>query len=269
MTELPRLRPEPIPAIHPLPEYLAEGRRKAWYEDMKQIFQVPWMGVVTMAYAHYPNFYETLWQGVRDLCASRPFVEGCLGNRAFVETEVAKLDPAPIGDRLGEIGYARREIEAIHQIIEVFSHGNQPYVVLATITRYLLEAGDVGGTTDPEAAPPYVGRHAPPFRCALRPDGGASRRRADPGRLRGSRARSELAVRQHGLPCSRALAQLLGHGLGRPAPGSGHAGPRDNLSGRPRSLREVGREDAAESRRYYGRIAPQSSRKGRTLRGDP
>ena len=163
MTELPRLRPEPIPAIHPLPEYLAEGRRKAWYEDMKQIFQVPWMGVVTMAYAHYPSFYETLWQGVRDLCASQPFVEGCLSNRAFVETEVAKLEPAPIGDRLGEIGYARREIEAIHQIIEVFSHGNQPYVVLATITRYLLEAGDVGGTTEPEAAPPYVGRHAPPF----------------------------------------------------------------------------------------------------------
>ena len=36
MTDLPRLRPEPIPAIHPLPEYLAGGLRKAWYEDMKQ-----------------------------------------------------------------------------------------------------------------------------------------------------------------------------------------------------------------------------------------
>ena len=163
MTELPRLRPEPIPAIHPLPEYLAEGRRKAWYEDMKQVLQVPWMGVVTMAYAHYPTFYETLWQGVRDLCTSRPFVEAFLGNRAFVETEVAKLDPPPIAERLREIGYAAREVEQICQIVEVFSHGNQPYVVLATLARYLLEAGDMTGTTDPKAAPPYGERHAPAF----------------------------------------------------------------------------------------------------------
>ena len=91
MTNLARLRPEPIPAIYPLPEHLAEGRRKAWYEEMKQALQVPWMGVVTMAYAHYPTFYATLWQGVRELCASRPFVELCLDNRAFVETEIAKL----------------------------------------------------------------------------------------------------------------------------------------------------------------------------------
>ena len=163
MTELPRLRPEPIPAIHPLPEYLAGGLRKAWYEDMKQIFQVPWMGVVTMAYAHYPTFYETLWQGVRDLCTSRPFVQAFLGNRAFAETEVAKLDPPPIDERLREAGYAPREIEAIRQVVEVFSHGNQPYVLLATLTRYLLEVGDMSGTTDQEAAPLYADRHAPAF----------------------------------------------------------------------------------------------------------
>ena len=160
---LPRLRPDPIPAIHPLPEYLAEGRRRAWYDDMKQVFQVPWMGVVTMAYAHYPNFFDTLWQGARDLCGSRPFVEGFLSNREFVESEVAKLEPAAIDHRLDECGYAPREIDSIKQIIEVFSHGNQPYVVLATLTRYLLEAGDMGGTTDPAAAPPYAGIHAPGF----------------------------------------------------------------------------------------------------------
>jgi hypothetical protein len=164
VTNLPRRRPDPIPAIHPLPEYLAEGRRRAWYDDMKRVFQVPWMGVVTMAYAHYPNFFETLWQGVRDLCASRPFVEGCLDNRAFVESEVAKLEPPTIGDRLDEMGYAPREIENIKETIEVFSHGNQPYVVLATLARYLLEAGDMLGVArNPEAAPPYAGRHAPGF----------------------------------------------------------------------------------------------------------
>ncbi len=164
---LPRHRPEPTPAIHPLPEYLAEGRRKAWYREMKQIFQVPWIGVVTMAYAHYPNFYETLWRGVRDLCASRPYVEACLANRAFVEAEVNKLRPPTVTERLREIGYAPREIEDIRQMIDVFGHGNQGYVLLATITRYLLEAGDLGGPTDAKAAPRYTGRHAPDFNGAL------------------------------------------------------------------------------------------------------
>jgi hypothetical protein len=163
MTSLPRLRPDPIPAIHPLPEYLADGRRRTWYEDTKQILQVPWMGVVTMAYAHYPHFYETLWSGVRDLCASQPFVDAFLENRGFVESEVARLDPAPIDGRLAGIGYAPREVAAIGQMIEVFSHGNQPYVVLATIARYLLEAGDMGGPNDPSAARAFTGRHAPSF----------------------------------------------------------------------------------------------------------
>jgi hypothetical protein len=161
--KLRRLRPDPIPAIHPLPEYLAEGRRKAWYDDTKQILQVPWMGVVTMAYAHYPAFFETLWMGARELCASRPFVEACRGSRALVETQVAKLNPPPIGERLHVAGYAPREIENIREIIEVFSHGNQPYVVLATVARYLLEVGDMAGTTQPEAAPRYADRHAPSF----------------------------------------------------------------------------------------------------------
>lgn len=161
MMKLPRLRPEPMPAIHPLPEYMAEGERKRWYEEAKQVLQVPWMGVITMAYAHYPSFYETWWQGVRDLCASRPFVEACLGNRTFIETKVLQLNPPPIHDRLAGIGYAPREIDSIRQMIEVFSHGNQPYLVLATLTRYLLEVGDVTGAVEPEAAPSFAGRHAP------------------------------------------------------------------------------------------------------------
>ncbi len=161
MIDLPRLKPEPIPAIHPLPEYLADGRRKAWYEDLKTVLQVPWMGVVTMAYAHYPTFYETLWTGVRELCRSRPFVEAFLGNRAFVEAEVAKLDPPPIADRLAAAGYAPREIAQIRDIVEVFSHGNQPYVVLATLTRHLLEVGDMAGGTSSADAPVHGDRHAP------------------------------------------------------------------------------------------------------------
>jgi hypothetical protein len=62
MTILERLKPDPIPAIHPMPEYLASGQRNRWYEDTKQVLQVPWMGVVTMAYTHYPAFFGGLFQ---------------------------------------------------------------------------------------------------------------------------------------------------------------------------------------------------------------
>ena len=156
---LPRLKPDPIPAIHPLPEYLATGQRKAWYEDMKQVLQVPWMGVVTMAFSHYPHFYETLWNGTRDLCRSEPFVEACQGNRAFVEAEIEALNPSSITDSLYGLGYAPNEIDTIRRMIDVFGHGNQPYLILATLARTLLEGGEMTGRTD--AAPIFTGRHAP------------------------------------------------------------------------------------------------------------
>ena len=161
MPPLSRLKPEPVPAIHPLPEYRVEGERRQWYEDMKRVFQVPWMGVVTMAYAHYPAFFKTLWQGTRALAASRPFVEAFQGNRIFVESEIEKLGPPAIGPRLTALGYAPREIDDIRQMVEVFSHGNQPYVLLATLARYLLESGEMAGAKEPDAAPPFEGRHGP------------------------------------------------------------------------------------------------------------
>lgn len=158
MTDLPRLRPDPVPEIHPLPEYLAEGRVKARYEDMKAVFQVPWMGVVTMAFAHYPTFYDTLWDGLRPLCASRPFVDAFRDLRAHTETAVAGLAPPAIGARLRELGYAPRELDDIRAMIEVFSHGNFPYLLVATIARLLLEGGEMSPA---QAAPTFEGRHAP------------------------------------------------------------------------------------------------------------
>ncbi|MEE8140760.1 MAG: hypothetical protein V3T66_07605, partial [Alphaproteobacteria bacterium] len=142
-------------------EYLAEGRIKARYEDMKAVFQVPWMGVVTMAYAHYPGFYDTLWAGLRPLCASQPFVEAFQDLRAFTEDAVKALNPPPIAQRLTELGYAPREIANIRDMNEVFSHGNFPYVIVATITRYLLEGGEMSMERE---APVFEGRHAPAVR---------------------------------------------------------------------------------------------------------
>ena len=158
--ELARLKPSSIPIIHPLPEYLAQGQRLEWYRDMKQVFQVPWMGVVTMAFSHYPHFFETLWNSTRDLCASQPYVAACMKNRDFAETKVKGLNPTPLKPKLIDLGYAPREIEDIQQMIEVFSHGNQPYLIMATLARYLLEGGEMSEADD---APVFKGQHAPAF----------------------------------------------------------------------------------------------------------
>ena len=71
MTVIERIYPDPIPVIHPLPEYRVTGQRAIWYAETKEVLQVPWMGVVTMAYSHYPNFFGELWRGLKPLCKSR------------------------------------------------------------------------------------------------------------------------------------------------------------------------------------------------------
>lgn len=158
MIDLPRALPEPIPAIHPLPEYAVEGRRKALYEDMKQALQVPWMGVITMAYAHYPHFFEALWQGLKPLVQSQAFVGQAQSLRHFTEGAVAVLAPLPLPARLQALGYAPRELAQVGEVIEVFSHGNFPYLLIATLTRWLLEGGALPGGGDALAP---AGRHTP------------------------------------------------------------------------------------------------------------
>ena len=158
MNRIERFQPDPIPAIHPLPEYLAAGQVAQWYEETKQTLQVPWMGVVTMAYAHYPTFFGELWRGIKPLCETRAFVAAFQDLRAFVEDRTAELTPAPLVDSLADMGYAPREIDAIRQMNTVFSHGNQLYMLIAAVARHLLEAGDMAGGAD---ADPFDGRHAP------------------------------------------------------------------------------------------------------------
>jgi hypothetical protein len=141
---MPRLRPDPIPRIHPVPEFLADARLQAVYEETKTTLQVPWMGVVTMAFAHYPSFYGTLWDGLRDVCASTAFVAACRALRAHAEAAALPLEPARLHDALTAQGYAEREIDDIRDQIEVFSQGNMPYLLIATAARLLLEGFDVG-----------------------------------------------------------------------------------------------------------------------------
>ena len=161
----PRRKPDPIPPIFPLPERLAEGRRKALYEDTKAVLHVPWMGGGTMAFAHYPQFYEARWAGVRPLCASAPFITACEELGRAAQTAAASLKPNPIGPRLRAMGYDDSELSDISAVIDIFSHGNMPYVLIATLARLVLEGHPL--STDTEAPPPATPRNLKPSSALL------------------------------------------------------------------------------------------------------
>ncbi len=161
MITLPRRLPLPLPPVLYIPEYRAEGPLKASYEDMKHVLQVPWMGVVTMAYAHFPHFFETFWLGLRELCGSAEFVAAAATLRTEIEAAVMHLDPPPISDRLRALGYSDRELDDIRAVPEMLSHGNYLYTLMTTAARTILEGGELG-PVGPVSA--YQGRHAPPQR---------------------------------------------------------------------------------------------------------
>lgn len=164
-TTLARKAPQPMPVIHPLPEYLVDGERAGFYLEMKTALQVPWMGVVTMAYAHYPGFFRVLWQGLKPMVVSAAFVQQCQELRQCVERDVLALNPPAISARLLGMGYAPRECEQIRQVVEVFSHGNFAYLLIATLVRLLLSGEDL--RTSHLAAASFPGRHGPTLSAPL------------------------------------------------------------------------------------------------------
>ncbi len=155
---LPRLKPDPVPAIRPVPEHLAHGRLRAVYEATKQGLQVPWMGVVAMAFARYPTFYDALWSAIAPIARTAAFAEACATLRAAAETQSARLAPAPLAPRLLAQSYAPEELDSIRACIEIFAAGNMPYVLMATVARLLLEdqAWFGGGSAEPARGPAAV-----------------------------------------------------------------------------------------------------------------
>lgn len=139
MSELSRLKPDPIPTIHPVPEYAADTALTAVYERTKSGCGVPWMGVVAMAFAHYREFYNCLWQAMEPVVVTEAFADACKKLRFVAEKEAASLSPVTICSKLTKLGYDDREIEEIKNCNEVFSSGNMPYVLMATLARLLLE----------------------------------------------------------------------------------------------------------------------------------
>jgi len=80
-----------------------------------------------------------LWRGLRPLCASRQFEDACRELRAKVERNLHKIACRPLESDLLSAGYAPIELDQIRGLIEIFSRGNMPYLLLATIARLLLE----------------------------------------------------------------------------------------------------------------------------------
>ena len=76
----PRKKPFPVPKIQVTPEYMAKGRLKESYSSTKSAFDVPWMGVVAMAFAKYPHFYNTLWKYMYLLSKSNEFNNKFISN---------------------------------------------------------------------------------------------------------------------------------------------------------------------------------------------
>lgn len=176
-TDLRRFKPKPLPAIHPVPEYAATGALAEAYARTKAGFGVPWMGVVAMAFAQYPAFYDRLWSALEPIARSAAFAKTCSELRATAEAEAGALSPLPLLARLRAQGYDLRELAEIRACNEVFSAGNMPYVLMATLARLLLEGYDWTGSTTPGATrpapapvprPPLIeAHHADPTMAAI------------------------------------------------------------------------------------------------------
>ncbi|WP_458876808.1 halocarboxylic acid dehydrogenase DehI family protein [Arenibacterium sp. CAU 1754] len=155
--KLPRRKPAPIPDIRPVPEYRAGPALLETYADTKDILRVPWMGVVTMSFAQYPQFWRTLWSGLRTLAQSAEFQAACRRVRGVAEAGAQEIAPRDITAKLEEMGYAPREMDDIRRLIETFSAGNMPYLLIATAARMLLEGHEMSADIHVRTSRGYAG----------------------------------------------------------------------------------------------------------------
>ena len=139
----PRKKPFPVPKIQVTPEYMAKGRLKESYSSTKSAFDVPWMGVVAMAFAKYPHFYNTLWKYMYLLSKSNEFNNLCKKLVNISKRKAIELKPKSIIKKLKKIGYDEYEIKKINEVNKIFTIGNMPYLTMATIARILLEKGEL------------------------------------------------------------------------------------------------------------------------------
>ncbi|MEO1193232.1 MAG: hypothetical protein AAFY02_15825 [Pseudomonadota bacterium] len=142
---LPRRRPQRLVQPQPVPEYLADEDLRERYELTKECFEVPWMGVVAMAFAHYRPFYDCLWEGVGINTLNKRWPKACSALRRQAETAAANMTPPDLTADLAALGYAPQELAQIRESLEIFSHGNYPYLLMASLARLLLTGQEMTG----------------------------------------------------------------------------------------------------------------------------
>ena len=142
----PRKKPSPVPKIIVTPEYLAKGSLKKSYINTRLAFNVPWMGVVAMAFAKYPFFYNALWKYIYPLTKSIEFNKLCKKLVIISKKKALELKPKPLIKKLKKIGYNNYEIKKINEVNLIFTTGNMPYLIMATIARILLNKGELINT---------------------------------------------------------------------------------------------------------------------------
>ncbi|MEP6444737.1 MAG: halocarboxylic acid dehydrogenase DehI family protein, partial [Hyphomicrobiales bacterium] len=116
--KIERIKPVPIPAVYPHWEFKAEGELRDTYERYKAAMQIPWVGVVTMAYAHYRPFFDCWWKALEPVVQTNAYVEVAQSLRAKVETDIEALNPPPISERLFAMGYSSRELDEMREMID-------------------------------------------------------------------------------------------------------------------------------------------------------
>ncbi|MEY8840729.1 hypothetical protein AB9K41_17035, partial [Cribrihabitans sp. XS_ASV171] len=79
----------------------------------------------------------------------------CRSLRDAAEIQAKRLGPPDILPRLEGMGYGNREIDEIRTCNAIFSDGNMPYLLMATLARLLLEghAWQGQGSLEPRKSP--------------------------------------------------------------------------------------------------------------------
>ncbi len=135
MSILERLKPDPIPAIHPMPEYLASGQRAEWYEDTKQVLQVPstqdvyediktilqlpFVNTDYRAFARWPSYFALAWKDLREKAGTKAHEHICQDCHDRVAEMVANQLPNPGGLSSNALRRAAENDASLDEVVQV------------------------------------------------------------------------------------------------------------------------------------------------------